>query len=115
MSEHDVISLVANCTIPWRSLDSCSVRKLSKRENCERVLDGKDLMLKCFNCQKEECDNCHDMQHSDKRMIRMREAKETFLLYYSTGFNRSQICKVMRISVGTYNRYLRIFVLGKDK
>lgn len=115
MSEHDVISLVANCTIPWRSLDACKKYKNPKGLGGEHILDGKGLMMKCFNCQKEECDNCHDPQHSDKRMIRMRETKETFLLYYSTGFDRSQICKVMRISVGTYNRYLRIFVLGKDK
>ena len=114
MSDYEIIQLAQNSTAPWNSLDACNRKHKNPRGlGGEYILDSKDLITQCFNCKKPECNNCHHYGHSEKRAIRNQEAKETFLLYYCTGFNKEQICKIMKISATTYNRYLHIYILDK--
>lgn len=117
MTGYDAIKLTDGCTAPWKSLDACSTGRRARRARTAvhrgDVIDSTDMILKCFNCEKDECDNCHERRHSTKRAIRMKEARETFTMYYCTGFSKSQICEIMRISLGTYERYIRKFIKGR--
>lgn len=107
----DYVRLASTAVIPWQSLDACSRRaKNSRGLGGEYILDGEGLTKECFNCEKDECDNCHSKTHKDKRAVRMRETRRIFLLYYCTGFSKEQICEIMNISAATYYNYLKIFV-----
>lgn len=107
----DYVRLASTAVIPWQSVDALSKRHKNPRGlGGEYVLDGEGLIAECFNCQKEECDNCHSKLHKDKRAVRMRETRRIFLLYYCTGFSKEQICEIMNISAATYYNYLKIFV-----
>lgn len=115
MSEDEIMRMARTAVIPWKSADACTRRHKNPRGlGGEYVLDGEGLTKECFNCEKEECDNCHSKTHKDKRAVRMKETREIFLLYYCTGFSKKQICKIMGISDTTYYNYLKMFVTRKD-
>lgn len=114
MSEYEMISLVSNCVIPWKSLDACNIRA-RERADFEFGLESKEKMMECFNCKKDECDNCHDRQYSNARAIRMKETGELFMKYYYAGLCKAEICEAMHITATTYRNYVQRFIKGNYK
>lgn len=111
MSGNDALRFVRNCTVPWRSLDAYYTS--SQRDFVGA--DTQEQIIKCFNCEKPECDNCLSSNYTGGiRAIRQREAKELFLYYYYKGYTVKRICEEMHISAKTYNRYRKKFVLGEE-
>ena len=110
MSENDALALVRNCTTPWMSLDAIGKHKNPRGLGGEYVLDSKDLIMQCFNCEKDECDNCHSSRYSKIRKTRMKEARKIFVGYYIAGYDMKAICEAMQISRTTYLRYLERFI-----
>lgn len=113
MSDYEALRLAANSAVPWNSVDAYTHKE---RMAWDHISDDAEMIRKCFNCKKEECDNCHSRKHSNeagKRAVRMKEVEKIFLLYYCTGFNKKQICEVMQISRTTYLRYEQRFVMKK--
>ena len=100
------MTAVARGCLPWNSVDA-----MRRPTYFYEGIDNKEKVIQCFNCKKDECDNCHALNYTgNKRAVRLKKTREIFLRYYLAGYSRQWICDQMKISSTTYGRYYIRFI-----
>lgn len=70
-------------------------------------IDSRSDILRCFNCQKQDCDNCirRERRSTGIAADKKERIRKQFLSMYNEGKSVADICTAMKIARSTYYKY----------